>query len=155
MSRLQDLIFHPFLIAACPILALLAYNVEQIDSRIALRSLLLCLVFAGVLLLLFRLLSKSCKKAGMLASLTLVFIFSDGRIYTAARLLNESPLPLGRHRLLVPLFGFIQYNINLNAAPAQSGSQDLDPLYAPSDKRTRATHPPPSAMAPATSVRSC
>ena len=169
MSRLKDLILHPFLIAAYPVLALLAYNVEQIDSRIALRSLLLCLVFAGVLLVLFRLLFKSWKKAGMLASLTLVFFFSYGRIYAAARLLNESPLPLGRHRLLFPLFfilwvllgwlvaryrgdlrtgtqtvnlialvallfplfGFIQYNLNLNAAPAQSGSQALvQPLSA-------------------------
>ena len=101
MSRLKDLVLHPFLIAAYPVLALLAYNVEQIDSRIALRSLLLCLVFAGVLLLLFRLLFKSWKKAGMLASLTLIFFFSYGRIYAAARLL---PLALGRHRLLVPLF---------------------------------------------------
>ena len=252
MSRLKDLILHPFLIAAYPVLALLAYNVEQIDSRIALRSLLLCLVIAGVLLLLFRLLFKSWKKAGMLASLTLIFFFSYGRIYAAARLL---PLALGRHRLLVPLFlilwavlvwlvaryrgdlrtgtqtvniiamvamlfplfSFVQYGINLRAAPAASAEgqtlaqplsvaekpdiyyiildgyarddvlqdrwkydnseflqalqergfyvarcsksnfgqtelslasslnmeylQDLDPLYAPSDKRTRATLP--------------
>jgi hypothetical protein len=92
----------------------------------------------------------------MLASLTLIFFFSYGRIYAAARTLNDSSLPLGRHRLLVPLFlilwaalvwlvlryrgdlrtgtqtaniisivallfpliSFVQYNLNLRAAPA-------------------------------------
>jgi hypothetical protein len=173
MSRLKDLILHPFLIAAYPVLALLAYNVEQIDSRIALRSLLLSLVLAGVLLLLFRLLFKSWKKAGMLASLTLILFFSYGRIYTAARLLNAGPLPLGRHRLLLPLFliiwavlvwlvvryrgdlrtgtqtvniiamvallfplfSFVQYNINLRLAPAaQTGSQALAQPLSVSEK---------------------
>jgi hypothetical protein len=173
MARLKDLVLHPFLIAAYPVLALLAYNVEQIDSRIALRSLILSLVFAGVLLLIFRPLFKSWKKAGMLASLTLIFFFSYGRIYAAARSLNDSSLPLGRHRLLVPLFlilwavlvwlvvryrgdlrtgtqtiniialvallfplfSFLQYNVNLNAAPAASpGSQALAQPVSVSEK---------------------
>ena len=104
MQRLKDIIIHPFLIAAYPVLALLAYNVELIDSVIALRSLLLSIAFAGLLVLLFRLIFKSWKKAGLLASLTLILFFSYGHIYAAARLLNSSILPLGRHRLLVPLF---------------------------------------------------
>ncbi len=161
MSRLKDIVFHPFLIAAYPVLALLAYNVEQIDAIIALRSLLLSIAFAGLLLLLFYLIFKRWKKAGLLASLTLILFFSYGHIYAAARLLNSGSLPLGRHRLLFPLFlilwavlvwldrpskgdlrtgtqtaniialiallfplvGFIQYGVNLRAAPAV-GSED-------------------------------
>ena len=158
MQRLKDLVIHPFLIAAYPALALLAYNVEQIDAVVALRSLLLSLAFGGLLLLLFRLIFKSWAKAGLLTSLTLIFFFSYGRIYAAARLLNSSFLPLGRHRLLVPvffilwavlvwwiaryrgdlrtgtqtfniialvallfpIFGFVQYAVNLRASPATS-----------------------------------
>ena len=49
MQRLKDLVIHPFLIAAYPALALLTYNVEQIDAVVALRSLLLSLAFGGLL----------------------------------------------------------------------------------------------------------
>ena len=115
----------------------------------------------GCCLLLFYLLFKRWKKAGLLASLTLILFFSYGHIYAAARLLNLGSLPLGRHRLLFPLFlvlwavlvwliartkgdlrtgtqtaniialiallfpliGFIQYSVNVRAAPAV-GSQD-------------------------------
>jgi len=161
MQRLKDIVIHPFLIAAYPVLALLAYNIEQIDAIIAWRSLLLSIAFAGVLFLLFYLFFKRWKKAGLLASLTLILFFSYGHFYAAARLLNLGSLPLGRHRLLFPLFmvlwavlvwliartkgdlrtgtqtaniialiallfpliGFIQYGVNVRAAPAV-GSED-------------------------------
>jgi len=162
MHWLKDLVIHPFLIAAYPVLALLAYNVETVDAVVALRSLLLSIALAGVLLLIFRLLFKSWKKAGLLTSLTLIFFFSYGHLYAAARVLNSSILPLGRHRLLVPLFlivwivliwliaryrgdlrtgtqtvniiaiiallfplfSFIQYGVNLRAAPSASSQSE-------------------------------
>ena len=104
MHRLQTLVIHPFLIAAYPVLALLAYNIETIDAIIALRALLLSLAAAGLLFLLFRFLLKSWRKSGLVTSLSLILFFSYGHIYTAARPLNETILPLGRHRLLVPIF---------------------------------------------------
>lgn len=104
MHRLKNLVIHPFLVAAYPILALLSHNVEEIGMGDALRSLIAAQVAAAILLTLTRLIFKDWRKAGLVTSITLIFFFSYGHIYAAIKGINATALMLGRHRLLVPLF---------------------------------------------------
>ena len=86
-----------------PVLALLAYNIEEINAGSAIRSLLVAFIFSVVLYLISRWLLKDWHKAGLVTSLTLIFFFSYGHIYKLAETMNAS-LPFGRHRFLIPIF---------------------------------------------------
>lgn len=104
MDRLKNLVFHPYLFAAYSILALLAYNIEVMQVRDAFRSLVFSFLLTTVLLLLSRWLLKDWLKAGLVASLTLLLFFAYGHVYSLAETTNTGSLPLGRHRLMVPVF---------------------------------------------------
>lgn len=104
MSRLKIRVYHPLLVAAYPVIALLAYNIEEVQASTAIRSLLYVLLGAAILFCLARWLFSSWDKAGLVASLTLLLFFSYGHIYGETRLWNLGGIAVGRHRLLVPLF---------------------------------------------------
>ena len=103
MQHLKNPVIHPLLIAAYPVLALLAYNIEEISPRMSLRALATSLIVSVVLLLFCRWLLKDWNKAGLVASITLILFFSYGHVYKLAETMNSSLL-LGRHRILTPTF---------------------------------------------------
>lgn len=94
---------HPFLFASYPVLALFAANSGQIEASAVLRSWLFSLVLAGVMLVLFRRLSKSAERAALLASLTLVVFFTYGHLYAALKQQGPAFADLVRHRYFLPL----------------------------------------------------
>ena len=104
MHHLKNLVIHPLLIAAYPVLALLAYNIEEVEAGTAIRALALCLAAATLLYWICRWIIRDRDKAGLVISITLILFFSYGHVYAAIERLNSSGMPLGRHRLLIPLF---------------------------------------------------
>jgi len=100
-SRVTSLPWHPFLLAAFPVLTLAAHNADEIHLFDPLRTLLIALLLAALLLLLFRWALKDWKKAGMAATLVIVLIFTYGHVY---QFLESQGLGFGRHRLLAPLY---------------------------------------------------
>ncbi len=104
MSRLKLRVYHPLLVGAYPVLALLAYNIEEVQANTAFRSLLVALLGAAILFILARWLLSDWDKAGLVASLTLLLFFSYGHVYGETRMWVLGGLAIGRHRLLVPLF---------------------------------------------------
>ena len=104
MKTSNPLPIHPFLVGIYPVLALLAYNIEEISAGSALRALCVALIFSAVLYLISRWALKDWRKAGLVASITLILFFSYGHIYTLAEMTSAAALPLGRHRILAPLF---------------------------------------------------
>src|SRR5574341_381751 len=104
MSRLKLRVYHPLLVGAYPVLALLAYNIEEVQANTAFRSLLVALLGAAILFILARWLLSDWDKAGLVASLTLLLFFSYGQVYGETRMWVLGGLGIGRHRLLVPLF---------------------------------------------------
>jgi len=96
--------FHPLAIAAYPVLALLAANIEEVDWRVALRPLLIALATGAVLFVFLRLLLKDWHRAGLISPFLLLVFFSYGHVYG---LLEKAPLfglNLGRHRYLVVIY---------------------------------------------------
>ena len=104
MSRLKTWVFHPLLVGVYPVLALLAYNIEEVQASTAVRSLIAALLGAAILFGLARWLLSDWEKAGLVASLTLLLFFSYGHVYGETRAWALGGIAIGRHRLLVPLF---------------------------------------------------
>ena len=104
MNRFKTYILPVLLVAIYPVLALFAYNIEAVEAVSTLRSLVISLAAAMLLLLLFRLILRHWGKASLVTSLTLIMFFSYGRLYEAAEQLNQSSLSIGHHRIFAPLF---------------------------------------------------
>jgi len=122
MNRLKDLALHPFVFAIYPVLALLAHNIEEVDARMALRSLLVVLFATALLLFLTRWLLREWRKAGLVTTATLITFFSYGHVYALIEGINISAQTIGRHRILLPLtlllwglavVGIVRYKGNL------------------------------------------
>ncbi len=100
--NLKRILLHPFLFGSYFILALLGSNIEQVKTLVALRPLFVVLIGSAILLIVLRLIMKEWLRAAAAATLLLVFFFSYGHIY---HYLEEYFNPLGRHRLLIPIWG--------------------------------------------------
>jgi len=96
--------FHPFLVSAYFVLALLGLNIEQVRPSAAYRSLIFVVLAAGLLWGLLRLLVRDWDKAAILASLYLILFFTYGHVYNLLKPLSILGLAVGRHRLLIPLW---------------------------------------------------
>jgi hypothetical protein len=97
-------LYHPLLIAAYPVIALLAHNIEEIKVVVALRALALSLLAGILLYAAIRTLLKDRDKAALLTTLMLVLFFSYGHVYNFLKLAPVGSVSLGRHRLLAPLW---------------------------------------------------
>ncbi len=74
---------YPIMIAAYPVLALLSSNTGQIQPEAGIRSLLVSVVFGGVLFFVVWLLIRQAHKAAFLTTLWLALIFTFGHAYIA------------------------------------------------------------------------
>ncbi len=73
--------WYPIVASAYPVLALLVANAGQVKPNAVWRPLLVCAVFAGILLVLLRLIFRDWKRAAFLTLLWLVLFFSYGHVY--------------------------------------------------------------------------
>lgn len=99
-KKKKSVVFHPFLIALYPVLALLAYNIIQLDPIYAVRAILLTVVISIVIYLLALWITRDRYKGGLLASLAMILFFTYGHIYN----LLENKSFLGHHRYLMILW---------------------------------------------------
>lgn len=104
MNILRKRAFHPYLLSAFPVLALLANNLTQVKPAIALRPLLAAIAAAGLLTLAFRLVFRDGRRAAAAASLMAVLFFSYGHAYNALKETEALGVLVGRHRHLAPLW---------------------------------------------------
>ena len=104
MSFLRRFPLHPFLLAAYSALALLAFNIWEVNVSVVIRPLLFSLVLALALLAILRLVFKSWLRAALAASLILILFFSYGHLYEFLKANPIFGLQLGRYRLLVPVY---------------------------------------------------
>jgi len=103
-STHRNPVLHPFLIAAYPVIALLAHNIEEIKAVVAMRAVLIALIAAGALYLALKSAFKDRFKAGLLTTLILGLFFSYGHVYNFLETQSLFGLHLGRHRILAPVW---------------------------------------------------
>ncbi len=98
---------YPFLFALYPVLALLAHNIHEVSPDVAFRPALISLAVALILFILFGLLQRSLFRAAVSTTLTLVLFFSYGHVYEVLQKVSLAGFILGRHRLLVIIYGLV------------------------------------------------
>ena len=99
-------VFHPFLFACYPILALLSFNIEWVMIQDAYRSLIVTILVAAALLLIARWLTKDWLKAGLIVTLALLLFFSYGHIYELLKK-SDHAAAIGRHRYVIPTWSLL------------------------------------------------
>jgi hypothetical protein len=100
----RPLILHPFLFGVYPVIALLAYNVEEIHINEAFRALIFSLLGATALFLLARLVLREWHRAAFATTLFLGLFFSYGHVYNFLEPITLMGMQIGRHRLLIPIW---------------------------------------------------
>src|SRR5688572_16082567 len=81
LDRLFSIPWYPLVFAAYPILALLAENIGEVKLEAGWRPLVICIVFAGFLFVLLKLLLRDWQRAAFLSTLWMVLFFSYGHIH--------------------------------------------------------------------------
>ncbi len=111
VKKKKALVFHPILIGLYPVLALLAYNIIQLDPIYAVRAIVVTLIISGIIFPLALLITRERYKGGLLASLALLLFLTYGHVYN----LLENKSYFGHHRFLIiiwlALFGLGAYGI--------------------------------------------
>jgi hypothetical protein len=109
MKLLQRVPVHPFLLAASPILALLAHNISQMRIEDALRSLTMALLTCAVVLWVVHLWTGNRGRAAFITSLMMLLFFSYGHIHDALETVVMIGEPLGRHRYMIPFWSLLLF----------------------------------------------
>ncbi len=104
MQWFKRLPVSPLLLSGYLVLALLAYNVDQINSSEAVRALVLSVLGAAFALMLFRLLMGNWHQAALAASTLVLLFFLYGHIYGFLKQFDIQSAVIGRHRYLFPLY---------------------------------------------------
>ena len=99
-KKKKFIVFHPILIGLYPVLALLSYNIIQLDPVYALRAIIITLLFSILVFALSMLITRERHKAGLLASLTLLLFLTYGHVYN----LLENKSYLGHHRFMIAIW---------------------------------------------------
>jgi hypothetical protein len=92
----------PFLLALYPILYLYGNNAAELRPLMAVRAIILVLMFTGLLLLIYRLIISDWKAASYLAAFSIFFLLSYGHLYHGLRDFVPFGLQIIRHRFLIP-----------------------------------------------------
>lgn len=99
--------FAPLALSIFPILALLANNAQEVSLSVAIRPLLVSLAATMILLVILRFILKSWAKSSLVTSFLLLLFYSYGQVYAFLEKHPMGGLNLGRHRVLIIVYGVI------------------------------------------------
>ena len=97
-------IFHPFLIAFFPILAIYSVNIGFIQLEQFILPTLLIVGSAFLFFLCLKYILKNGKKAALIVTLAFIIFFSFGHIYNMLNQVSIGDTDLGSNRTLLPIF---------------------------------------------------
>jgi hypothetical protein len=109
MRWLKQYPWYTLLFAMYSPMALIAYNVGQVQFSAVLRSMLVILVAVFILTSLLIFLLHDPHKAGLIVTLVLVLFFSYGHVYELVAKTNIGGVLIGRHRYLLIFYGLILF----------------------------------------------
>jgi len=104
----KTIIVHPFLFALFPVLFLYSHNIAQLSFS---ETLLPAAIISGAaiigMLLLWIILKKDWKKAGIINTVFIILFFSYGRVYGVIKAWQIGDFAVGRHRYLMIVWALI------------------------------------------------
>jgi hypothetical protein len=98
---LQHFPLHPFLFAVYPVLALLAFNISEVDLSSGFRPATVAFVVVGFLAFILRLVHRDWRRAAFSLTIILILFYSYGHIYILLKGVNVDGFYLFRHRILI------------------------------------------------------
>jgi hypothetical protein len=103
-SWLQRFPLHPFIFAVYPILALLAFNISEVDLSSGFRPAAIALAVVGFLAVIFRMVHRDWRRAALSLTIVLILFYSYGHLYILLKGVNLDGFYLFRHRTLIPIW---------------------------------------------------
>jgi len=101
----RQLVLHPLLFAAFPVLYLYAHNIQEgVSGGDLLRSLVLVIGATAILFALAFLLLRDQRRAGLAVSALVLMFFSYGHVYDALQGTRIAAILVGRHKVLGPVW---------------------------------------------------
>ena len=91
----------PLLIAISPVLALFTENFQELQVEAVLRAFIVVIVFAGIALLVSRIVTRDWFQASVLSVLVLMLFFSYGHVHGLVSDVEVLGVSIGRHRYLL------------------------------------------------------
>ena len=98
-------VLHPILIGLYPAVAILARNIQEIEISQAYRSVVWIIAAAGVLSVILRGVFGDWDRAAVMTTIVLLMLFSYGHVYTVLKTVSVGDVLVGRHRILIPVWG--------------------------------------------------
>ena len=103
-TKKNSKIFHPFLIAFFPIIAVYSVNIGLIQLEQFIFPTILIIGSAFLLFLCLKYVLKNGKKAALIVSLAFIIFFSFGHTYNILNQASTSDIDLGSNSILLPIF---------------------------------------------------
>ncbi len=98
------LTLYPIILGLYPVLALLSWNIQELQASDANRALLVVLLVTCLSMVVAYLVLRDWHKAGAWTTLWIVLFFSYGHVYALLKNVAVAGIVLGRHRYLIPLW---------------------------------------------------
>ena len=103
-TKKNSKIFHPFLIAFFPIIAVYSVNIGLIQLEQFILTTLLIVGSAFLFFLCLKRILKNRKKAALIVTLSFIIFFSFGHVYNMLNQISIDDVDLGSNRILLPIF---------------------------------------------------
>ena len=103
-TKKNSKIFHPFLIAFFPIMAIYSVNIGLIQLEQFIFPTILIVGSALLFFLCLKYILKNGKKAALIVTLAFIIFFSFGHIYNMLNQVSIGDTDLGSNRTLLPIF---------------------------------------------------
>ena len=103
-TKKNSKIFHPFLIAFFPVIAIYSVNIGFIQLEEFILPTLLIVGSAFLFFLCLKYILKNGKKAALVVSLSFIIFFSFGHVYNMLNQVSIDDTDLGSNKILLPIF---------------------------------------------------
>lgn len=107
LDRTRNLLhapIHPILLALFPVISLWGYNVNEMQPSDSTRAAVIAALLGLVVLLIVRLITRSWRRAAIVASLLILMFGTYGHFYNTVKSAQIMGVVVGRHRYLLPLW---------------------------------------------------
>jgi hypothetical protein len=105
LTAFFSLPWYPLALGIYPILALFAQNITQVETAVLVRPLWIAVLCSCILLGLLRILFSNWHQAAFSTAAFILLFFLYGHVYNDVKTLNLWGIALGRHRLLLVVWG--------------------------------------------------
>ena len=106
-KKKKRLIFHPFLVALFPILAIYSQNIGRVELQDLVLPIALLLIFSAGSYYLLKIILKNPFKAALIVTIILICLFSYGHVYYLLNDVSINGFDIGRNMVLIPVFGLM------------------------------------------------